>query len=132
MSSYNVTGQFVFDYIPSSFGFYLSPDLYSHTITVESNEKPNPCFTVSPSKGDLNTIFNVDASCSTDFKDTITALQVRWDWENDGTYDTSYSTTKTASHQYTAMGLKTIKLQVKDTDGNSKGQKEEKEKLEQK
>jgi parallel beta-helix repeat protein len=124
--TYNVTGQFDFDldygvgYIRSPVRvFYLSPNRYSHTITVEPCETPSACFTVSPSQGDLDTIFNVDASCSSDLKDSIAALQVRWDWENDGVYDTSYSTTKIAAHQYSTIGMKTIKLQVKDTDGNT-------------
>jgi parallel beta-helix repeat protein len=116
--TYNVTGHFDFDCIPSIW-FDLSPNLYSHTITVEPSETPSACFTVSPSQGDLDTIFNVDASCSSDLKDSIAALQVRWDWENDGIYDTSYSTTKITAHQYTTIGIKTIKLQVKDTDGNA-------------
>jgi hypothetical protein len=89
--TYNVTGQFDFDCIPFSFWFDLSPNRYSHTITVESSETPSACFTVSPSQGDLDTIYNVDASCSSDLKDSIAALQVRWDWENDGVYDTTGS-----------------------------------------
>ena len=36
------------------------------------------------------------------------------DWENDD-WDTEWTTTKTASHQFGTTGLKTIKLQVKDT-----------------
>jgi formylglycine-generating enzyme required for sulfatase activity len=44
-------------------------------------------------------------------------LEARWDWTNDGTYDTSWSTTKTASHQYSFNGNYTIKLQVRDPEG---------------
>jgi len=44
-------------------------------------------------------------------------LQVRWDWENDGTYDTNWSTTKTESHSYTAVGTYTVRLEVMDTLG---------------
>lgn len=42
---------------------------------------------------------------------------MRWDWENDGAWDTGYSTTKTASHQYSTEDTKTITFEVKDTAG---------------
>jgi len=40
---------------------------------------------------------------------------VRWDWENDGLYDTDWGTTKTASHTFTTTGQHTIRLEVRDT-----------------
>ncbi len=45
-------------------------------------------------------IFNFDASGVSDGEDPAAALQVRWDFEDDGIWDTSYSTTKTASNDY--------------------------------
>ncbi len=81
------------------------------------NQPPNASFTVTPTSGDTTTTFTVDASSSTDDIDPVALLQVRWDWENDGTYDTGWTTTKTASHQYTIAGTYTIKLEVKDTGG---------------
>jgi PKD repeat protein len=42
---------------------------------------------------------------------------VRWDWENDGSYDTGWSTTKTASHSFDTTGTHTIRLVVQDTRG---------------
>ncbi len=83
----------------------------------QPNQPPTASFTLTPTSGDTTTTFVVDASSSTDDKDPVTSLQVRWDWENDGTWDTSYTTTKTASHQYMAAGTYTIKLEVKDTGG---------------
>jgi len=50
-------------------------------------------------------------------EDESSALEVRWDWENDGTYDTNYSITKTATYQYNTVGTYTVKLEVKDTEG---------------
>lgn len=46
-------------------------------VNIAAGEKPIACFNVSPYIGDLSTIFNVDASCSSDFENPITALQVR-------------------------------------------------------
>ncbi|RLF39739.1 MAG: hypothetical protein DRN21_03195, partial [Thermoplasmata archaeon] len=65
--------------------------------STQENTPPTACFTVSPPSGNLDTIFSFDASCSSDAQDPEPALQVRWDWENDGVYDTPYTTTKTAT-----------------------------------
>lgn len=78
------------------------------------NQAPTADFTVAPLYGTLSTSFAVDASGSTDVEDATAYLEVRWDWTNDGTYDTGWSTTKTASHTYTSPGTKTIKLEVRD------------------
>ena len=83
-------------------------------ITV-SNVVPVASFTVDPTSGTTETIFNFDASSSTDKEDDADVLQVRWDWENDGTWDTNYSLAKTASHQYNSPGSYSVKLEVKDS-----------------
>lgn len=80
---------------------------------------PVACFTVDPIQGDLLTEFNVDASCSYDSSYPTPNLEVRWDWDNDGDYDTAFSTNKTASHKYSLSGLKSIKLQVRNPDGHT-------------
>jgi len=82
-----------------------------------SNTAPTATFTVDPTSGFLATVFNFDASGCTDNEDATTVLEVRWDWNDDGTYDTNYSTSKTATHQYTTAGTYTAKLEVKDTGG---------------
>jgi len=84
---------------------------------ISPNTPPIASFTVSPSSGPVENIFQFDASGCIDNKDQTSVLQVRWDWENDGYWDTNYSTTKTATHQYSTFGIKTAKLEVKDTDG---------------
>ena len=81
------------------------------------NTAPTAAFTVNPTTGDTSTTFQLDASSSSDLEDPLTALQVRWDYENDGTYDTAWSTSKTASVGYPAPGTYTIRLQVRDTGG---------------
>jgi formylglycine-generating enzyme required for sulfatase activity len=81
------------------------------------NVDPVASFTVTPASGTADTLFHFDASSSSDAEDEVTALKVRWDWENDGTWDTQWSAMKTAGHQYGTAGTKTIKLSVKDTDG---------------
>jgi parallel beta-helix repeat protein len=77
-------------------------------------------FTVTPSAVDTSTAVAVDASASSDLEDDAADLEVRWDWQNDGTWDTGFSTTKTASSPtYAAVGFHTIALEVRDTAGAS-------------
>jgi len=81
------------------------------------NEPPDASFNVSPGAGSILTSFLFDASSCSDMEDSLSQLQVRWDWENDGIWDTDYSTTKTKSHQYNLEGNYIIKLEVMDKDG---------------
>lgn len=85
--------------------------------TSSENAAPVASFAINPTSGTTATTFNFDASGSSDNEDATAVLQVRWDWENDGTYDTNYSTTKTATHQYRTDGTYTVKLEVKDSAG---------------
>jgi PKD repeat protein len=65
-----------------------------------------------PYTGYINVLITFDGSSSTETDGEITGY--RWDWTNDGTYDTSWSTSATATHAYTNAGSYTVKLQVKD------------------
>jgi uncharacterized protein (TIGR02145 family) len=85
-------------------------------IEYEQSTAPTASFTLSPTSGTTETQFSFDASGSWDDEDDVSLLQMRWDWENDGIWDTNYSTTKTATHQYSTEGTKTIKLEVRDTE----------------
>ena len=44
-------------------------------------------------------------------------LQVSWDWEGDGVWDTPLSTIKTEMHMYSVAGSYNVTLKVRDTDG---------------
>jgi formylglycine-generating enzyme required for sulfatase activity len=93
-------------------------DTTTATVTVLGpNTAPEASFVVSPLSGTTDTEFQFDASGSSDAQDPVSALEVRWDWTNNGVWDSDFSTTKTAEHQYGTVGTKTIKLEVKDTGG---------------
>jgi PKD repeat protein len=81
------------------------------------NAAPTAAFTVSPTSGFTSTVFSFNASGCSDIEDPTSALEVRWDWENDGSYDTGWSTTKTASHSFATAGTHTVRLAVQDTRG---------------
>lgn len=81
------------------------------------NTAPTALFTVSPSSGTTSTNFAFDASGSTDNEDPTSDLQVRWDFDGNGSWDTNWDDGKTQSHQYGSDGTYTAKLEVKDTEG---------------
>ena len=80
----------------------------------ESPDTTIAAFTVYPVVGTFTTVFCFDASGSIDDETPLAELEVRWDWEDDGTYDTDWSTVKTPTHQYSIQGGYTIRLQVRD------------------
>lgn len=82
-----------------------------------ANIKPTAFFTVNTESGTTATRFNFDASGSTDPEDLPEDLRVRWDWDNDGTFDTEYRTLKTIQHIFAIAGTYTVVLEVIDTEG---------------
>ena len=83
-----------------------------------ANQPPVPAFTFTPSGCiTTSTVVNFDASTVSDPEDATASLQVRWDFDGDGTWDTQWSTQKTASHTYGSQGTFNVKMEVKDTDG---------------
>lgn len=83
------------------------------------NTPPKALFTIDPDSGDTNDIFEFNASASFDYEDSLADLQIRWDWQNDGIWDTNFSTTKITHHNFGNEGIKAIALEVKDTGGLS-------------
>jgi hypothetical protein len=78
---------------------------------------PVASFTVTPAYGIESTTFGFNASASSDVETGANDLIVRWDWENDGDWDTSWSADKVANHSYGKVGVYTAKLEICDSDG---------------
>ncbi len=85
------------------------------SIIINANTAPTASFTISPFNGDISTIFQFDASGSSDKEDFFSQLRFNWDWENDGTWDVTNSTTYNPTHQFSLPGLYTVKLKVTDS-----------------
>lgn len=81
------------------------------------NTPPTVAFTVSPTTGDANSTSHLHASPSSDPEDPVTALPIRWDYDNDLTYDTAWLTPKTARVGYSALRTYTTRLQARDPGG---------------
>jgi len=79
--------------------------------------EPKAMLTVEPSVGDLYTIFKFDGSESYDARDPSSVLQIRWDWNSDGLWDTQYATRKIEYRIFEDTGIKRVTMEVKDLDG---------------
>lgn len=65
-----------------------------------------------PYSGYINETIAFSGSRSSETGGSITGY--RWDWTNDGTYETNWSASATATHAYTTVGTYIVKLRVKD------------------
>jgi hypothetical protein len=70
------------------------------------NTAPFARFAHDPLAGTPATTFHFDASGSWDGQDAAADLEVRWDFDGDGVFDTPYSKTKAADHVYTQAELR--------------------------
>ena len=80
---------------------------------------PVPKFFVSPPAGGLSTVFEANASGTWDIDDADPSLRVRFDWEDDGIWDTPLTTGRTAQHQYASLGRHTVRMEAVDPAGAS-------------
>ena len=83
-------------------------------IQVGSHQPPSAVFAASDAFVAPGTTVAFDASGVTDPDDPTTMLAVRWDWENDGVWDTAWSTGKTAAHEFASAGSYEVVMQVRD------------------
>lgn len=95
---------------------YTVQALPSHSINkagrdgIKANQAPVANFTVSPSSGDLSTVFSLDGTSSYDADGAIVAFQWRF---GDGTVSKEARVT----HQYKAKGTYSVTLKVTDDAG---------------
>jgi len=94
-----------------------SYDRYPLMTSGITNSRPVASFSVTPNSGDTTTVFNFDASSCQDADDPSALLQVRWDWQDDGVWDTSWTTSKTIQHLFESPGVYTVELEVRDSGG---------------
>jgi hypothetical protein len=80
----------------------------------------NPPFAyigIFPGIGDTNTSFMLDPSYSWDYEDPYEALTGRWDFENDGVWNTGFEPLSPQYVSYETVGYHWITLEVMDTSG---------------
>jgi len=85
---------------------------------VTQNIQPVASFTVNPPSGITGTVFQFDATGTTDDSDDFDLLQFRWDFKGDDNW-TSWSSNHTIEYTYTESGSFNVILEVRDTGGLS-------------
>ncbi len=83
------------------------------------NQAPTARLSISPASGTITTTFTLDVSASTDPEDDITRLAVRFDWTDDGVYDTGWlNASQPLETTFNDIwGTLTVRAQIKDTGG---------------
>lgn len=82
-----------------------------------TNTPPYGSFYANPWTSWVGVSVEFNASESYDMEDPIGSMELRWDWEDDGSWDTSWSTTRAQEHIYDEAGVYTVRLQVRDSEG---------------
>src|SRR5437870_2292984 len=94
----------------------------SKSVVVTASAPPPPPggpvaqFAITPTSPQVDAMVTFDASASTSSNGV---LEARWDWEEDGVWDTAWSTTLSAGHAFSATGTYSIRLEVRDAGGLS-------------
>lgn len=90
-----------------------------HNSILLDTTSPIPALVVSPDSGITNeTTFQYDPTAGSDNLAPIVDMQVRFDWENDGNWDTNWQQLFIVNKQYTiGGGDKTVKMQIQDGAG---------------
>jgi PKD repeat protein len=79
-----------------------------------TSEKPLVWFFVEPTTGDEGTPFKFDVEVFSQIHTASHLLELRWDWDHDGTWDTDWSTNRVFYHTFESEGSKEVWLEVRD------------------
>lgn len=116
------SGVVLFVFTPTAVGSFTYRDaFYPATVwgnlTVLPAQAPSAFLTVTPSLGNLTTVFTMNASESVNETGGVGGLSFRWDWTNDGLWDTGWSSDPVATHVYSQEGWYAAVVQVRSTAG---------------
>jgi len=75
---------------------------------------PKAKFTIIPETGHFLTNFLFDASLTFDDEDSLETLKFRWDFQDDGLWDTPYLNEPTIYHQFKNIDINRVSLEVMD------------------
>jgi len=82
-----------------------------------ATEPPFASVIIRPAYGRPDKAFTLDASRTWDSEDAAFDLKYRWDWDNDGVWDTPWSSKMTVTYLYVGPGNATIGMMARDSDG---------------
>ena len=97
----------------------FTPQLYQLRFQWQENTTPQACFIVDPVRSDdPGQVFSFNANCSADYEESLANLSFRWDWENDGSFDTVWQAGFSGyikTHIFNSTSTFVINLEVKDS-----------------
>jgi len=82
-----------------------------------SNTWPIASFHVEARDADVYTPIVFNASGSSDREDPANVLQIRWDFDGDGRWDTNWTSNKVVTHQFPDTEPHSVRVEVRDSDG---------------
>lgn len=80
-------------------------------------QAPTACFQVEDSSPIVGRGVGFNATCASDPDVAGVPLELRWDWNGDGRWDTNWTTDPTASHRFTKANMYLVQLEVRDASG---------------
>lgn len=91
--------------------------LASAVVNISENKPPVVQLSVTPPSGKLPLSIIADASASTDPDEETSNLQVRFDFQDDGVFDTDFSSVLSMSFTFESAGAFTVAAEVRDSKG---------------
>ncbi|MFO7617157.1 MAG: PKD domain-containing protein, partial [Bacteroidales bacterium] len=88
--------------------------IYRNVKVEQGYSSPQVHLKIDPAIGHYRTEFTFDASQTFDDEDAYSDLQFRWDFENDGVWDTESGHLPVVTHTYPSPGNYTVRLSVTD------------------
>src|SRR5206468_3699210 len=111
-----VQGNSVYALVDATYGTATTLAVVPHpALGGATNTPPTAGIAVSPARGTTLTDFRFDASVTTDAEDPVSALRFRWDFDNDGQWDTPLSNNPVVTRRFALAGTKFVRMQVLDT-----------------
>ncbi|MBD3347599.1 MAG: hypothetical protein GF400_00185 [Candidatus Eisenbacteria bacterium] len=84
-----------------------------------TNAPPRAAFSIAPDGAQPGELVTFDASGSNDPDSPSGELEYRWDWQNDGGWDTAWSGVDVIGHAFATAGPHEVALEVRDRTGLS-------------
>ena len=104
--------------LSSSQGNNITPQVFQLRFFWQENTTPQACFTINPpSSNDPEQIFAFNANCSSDYEDSLNQMYFRWDFDNDGNFETAWQQGAAGyikTNNYHSTSTFVANLEVKD------------------
>jgi Tol biopolymer transport system component len=100
--------------------FFIALSACHRNINEPTFSQPGLILSAFPDIGTQHTAFVFSVLALNEYGDSLEvneSYKFRWDWQNDGSFDTEWLDVSTATHRYSEPGKKVVKLQVKEKSG---------------